>query len=137
MTGVQCVKQDGVTALIRSEGAGRFSDLRDRRQMLHRLHLSGTSDDARFGPLTWLLIRIAGWVVAIHWAEIAVWALLYRWQNCLPDFESSLYFSTVTYTTVGYGDLVLAKGWAYPGRESRRSLASSCAVGPRDFSLPS
>lgn len=29
----------------------------------------------------------------------------------MPDAESAFYFSGVTYTTVGYGDLVLPKPW--------------------------
>jgi ion channel len=29
----------------------------------------------------------------------------------LPDAESSLYFSGVTYTTLGYGDLLLPNEW--------------------------
>jgi hypothetical protein len=32
-------------------------------------------------------------------------------QKCLPDAESSFYFAGVTYTTVGYGDLLLPKEW--------------------------
>src|SRR5688572_4042065 len=79
--------------------------------MMQRLGLSGTPQTAGFISRIWLLVRAAGWVVAIHGLEIAVWALFYWWQNCLPDFESSLYFSVVTYTTVGYGDLVLPTGW--------------------------
>jgi manganese/iron transport system permease protein len=47
----------------------------------------------------------------VHVAEIAVWALFYCWAGCLPDAESAFYFSGATYTTVGYGDLVLAKPW--------------------------
>jgi hypothetical protein len=43
----------------------------------------------------------------IHFAEIFLWAQFYSWQKCLPDLESSIYFSVVTCTTVGYGDLVL------------------------------
>ena len=43
--------------------------------------------------------------------EIAVWALFFWWQQCLPDAESSFYFSGVTYATIGYGDLVLPKEW--------------------------
>jgi voltage-gated potassium channel len=43
--------------------------------------------------------------------EIAVWAWFFWWQNCLSDIVSSLYFSGVTYTTVGYGDLVLPYQW--------------------------
>jgi len=32
-------------------------------------------------------------------------------QNCLPDFLTAFYFSIVTYTTVGYGDVVLTAEW--------------------------
>jgi Ion channel len=37
--------------------------------------------------------------------------LFYFWQGCLPDAESAFYFSAVTYTSVGYGDLVLLRPW--------------------------
>jgi len=63
--------------------------------------------ETRFWPITWLLIRIAWWLILIHLVEIAVWALFFWWQKCLPDIESSFYFSGVTYATIGYGDLVL------------------------------
>lgn len=79
--------------------------------VMRRLPLSEAMGDSRFGPRTWLLIRLAAWAVAIHCVEIAVWALFYWWQKCLPDFESSLYFAIVTYTTLGYGDLVLSQEW--------------------------
>ena len=59
----------------------------------------------------WLLIRLAAWVVVIHIIEITGWALFYWWKQCLQDLESSLYFSVVTYATLGYGDLTLVKGW--------------------------
>ena len=67
--------------------------------------------DARFWPITWLLVRIAWFLIVIHLLEIAVWALFFWWQNCLPDAESSFYFSGVTYATLGYGDLLLPKEW--------------------------
>ena len=63
----------------------------------------------------WLLIRLAAWVVVIHIIEITGWAMFYWWKQCLPDLESALYFSVVTYTTVGYGDLTLVKGWRLLG----------------------
>jgi Ion channel len=65
----------------------------------------------RFWPITWLLIRIAWMLILFHLCEIAVWALFFWWQNCLPDAESSFYFSGVTYATLGYGDLLLPKQW--------------------------
>src|SRR5262249_14298268 len=79
--------------------------------VLSHMLRSKAQSDTRFWPITWLLIRIAWWLIAIHMFEIAVWALFFWWQNCLPNAESSLYFSGVTYATIGYGDLVLLLGW--------------------------
>jgi Ion channel len=69
----------------------------------------------RFWPVTWLLVSVAWWLLLLHLVEISVWALFYWWQKCLPDAESSFYFSGVTYTTVGYGDLVLPREWRLLG----------------------
>jgi hypothetical protein len=66
-------------------------------------------------PITWLLIRVTWFLILIHVAEITVWALFYLWGGCLPDAESAFYFSGVTYTTIGYGDLVLPKPWRMLG----------------------
>ena len=71
--------------------------------------------ERRFWPLTWRLLGVAWRLVLLHLAEISVWALFYWWQQCLPDAESSFYFSAVTYTTVGYGDLVLPQEWRLVG----------------------
>jgi len=76
----------------------------------HVLH-STVRPDTRFWPITWLLIRVAWLLIVIHFVEIAVWALFFWWNKCLPDAESSFYFSGVTYATIGYGDLVLPKEW--------------------------
>jgi hypothetical protein len=32
-----------------------------------------------------------------------------------PNFESALYFSTVTYATIGYGDVLIEKSWRILG----------------------
>ena len=71
--------------------------------------------EGRFWPLTWRLLGVAWRLVLLHLAEIIVWGLFYWWQQCLPDAESSFYFSAVTYTTVGYGDLVLPQEWRLLG----------------------
>jgi ion channel len=67
----------------------------------------------------WLWIRrfimLAVWMVILHLVEIAVWASFYSWRNAMPDFQSAVYFSAVTYTTTGYGDLVLASPWRLVG----------------------
>ena len=79
--------------------------------VLERVWRSPARPDTRFWTITWLLVRIAWFLIVIHLLEIAVWALFFRWEKCLPDAESSFYFSGVTYATLGYGDLLLPKEW--------------------------
>ena len=43
--------------------------------------------------------------------DVALWATFYYVSGALPTFEEALYFSTVTFTTVGYGDIVLGREW--------------------------
>jgi hypothetical protein len=64
---------------------------------------------------TWLFIRLAGWIVLLHLIEITTWALLYLRQGAMADLQSALYFSAVTYTTTGYGDVVLPREWRLVG----------------------
>ena len=57
------------------------------------------------------LLRIIWWLVVLHLAEISIWALFYQWRGFFPDAESAFYFSASTYTTLGYGDVVLPREW--------------------------
>ena len=66
-------------------------------------------------PWIRLFISLAGWIILLHVTEIAVWALAYALMRAMPDFQSALYFSAVTYTTTGYGDLVLPDRWRLVG----------------------
>jgi ion channel len=70
-----------------------------------------------FWQATWLFTCVAAWMILLHLGEITVWALFYRWveMETLPDLQSALYFSGVTYTTTGYGDLVLPEPWRLLG----------------------
>ncbi len=51
----------------------------------------------------------------LHAAEIWLYAALYALSGALGSFEEALYFSTSTYTTIGYGDVVLPRGWRLLG----------------------
>jgi Ion channel len=68
-----------------------------------------------FLRLNWLFIRLAAWLVLLHLIEVVIWAQFYVWRGAMPDLASSFYFSAVTYTTTGYGDLVLPTEWRLVG----------------------
>lgn len=57
------------------------------------------------------MITVVMGLFAVLTAEIWLWAGCYRLLGVLPDFETALYFSTVTFSTIGYGDIVPANGW--------------------------
>ena len=67
-----------------------------------------------FKRATFLAFVVLGVMIA-HTIEIWIWALLYYISGAVPDFESALYFSTSSFTTVGYGDVVLDKSWRLLG----------------------
>ena len=43
--------------------------------------------------------------------EVTIWASAYLALNAIDGFEQALYFSTVTFTSLGYGDVVLDEKW--------------------------
>ncbi len=64
---------------------------------------------------TCLFILVAAWIILLHLSEIVVWAAFYTWRGAMPGMQSAFYFSAVTYTTTGYGDLVLPAEWRVVG----------------------
>lgn len=62
-----------------------------------------------------ILVGASVGVFAVHTIEIWLYALLYRTVGLFAHFEEALYFSTVTYATIGYGDLTLSHEWRVLG----------------------
>ena len=61
-----------------------------------------------------ILIRTVIVLVALHVLEIVLWAFAYRAMvpdSDLANFEQAVYFSFVTFTTLGYGDITLSESW--------------------------
>jgi hypothetical protein len=81
---------------------------------LRRLRKRATSITTFYSSVL-LFVLLAVWMILLHLAEIAVWAAAFVINGALPTFETALYFSAVTYTTTGYGDVVLAQGWRLHG----------------------
>ena len=62
-----------------------------------------------------LLAGLVSVLLLLHLAEAVVWALFYLLAGALPDLETAAYFSLTSYTTVGYGDVVLPEPWRLLG----------------------
>ncbi len=48
-------------------------------------------------------------VVIGHIIQIWIWAFCFLWLDAMPRLEPALYFSLSTYTTLGFGDLLLGE----------------------------
>ncbi len=62
-----------------------------------------------------LLVLVFGVVIVLSLVEAGIWAMLYYVRGLFPDFETSLYFSLGTFSTIGYGDVVLPQRWRLLG----------------------
>ena len=61
-----------------------------------------------------ILSYTAAFFMVLHYMEIALWAAVYMAIPALDKishWEEAIYFSTVTYTTLGYGDITLPPVW--------------------------
>jgi len=61
-----------------------------------------------------LLIQTSLVILSLHMLEVVVWAAAFWFAPQVPQldsFEDAVYFSSVTFTTLGYGDIVLQQKW--------------------------
>jgi len=60
---------------------------------------------------TLLLSYFVLWLFVATIIEVWAWALLYLIIGAAQSLEEAAYFSTVTFTTLGYGDITLDESW--------------------------
>ena len=61
-----------------------------------------------------IMVRLTSAIIFLHLAEVLLWTAFYWWK-CLPALESAFYFSATSYSTVGYGDVILPPFWRLLG----------------------
>ena len=59
-------------------------------------------------------------MLATHIAELLLWAAVFTGIGAISSIRDAFYFAAVTYTTLGYEDVALAREW--------RLLAPLCAM---------
>ncbi len=67
------------------------------------------------GPYGLRVVKLMGTglaaAVSAHTIQVWIWAAVFVIAETLPDFAEAIYFSLATYTTLGYGDVVVGKGF--------------------------
>jgi len=73
-------------------------------------------DIQKHGPVysATLVVKSMVAIVILHGVVILLWAGFYR-TRCFPSWELAFYFSASSYSTVGYGDLILPSKWRLLG----------------------
>lgn len=61
------------------------------------------------------ILRVVSVLLLLHWVEAGIWAAFFLVSGALPDLETATYFSLTSYTTLGYGDVVLPMSWRLLG----------------------
>lgn len=58
-----------------------------------------------------MLVVAALWILAQLTAGVWLWAFCFWGLNLFDTFETAIYFALVTYTTLGFGDVLLPVDW--------------------------
>ncbi len=61
------------------------------------------------------LVRLVSGLLILHLAEMAIWAAAFTLAGVFGDFETAMYYSLKSYTTVGYGDVLPSPSWRLLG----------------------
>jgi hypothetical protein len=97
-----------INAVIQAEMFTAFGNRLERvvLYLRHRLR--------RFANTAEIVVAVL-FVLLVHTIQVWIWAFAFHWLGALPDLEPALYFAMVTFTTVGYGDIVLSPEWRLLG----------------------
>jgi len=81
--------------------------------LLHRRdYMEETVPMVGFGIL---LLFLFSMMMILHLVDITLWGIFYYSRGWFADFESAVYFSLSSYTTIGYGDVLLPQRWRLLG----------------------
>jgi hypothetical protein len=86
--------------------------------------------EQKAGPLLVcvLLSVVFAFIMLLHMTEACVWAAYYYWRGFFETYETALYFSLKSYSTVGYGDVLLPQNWRLLGTIEGISGALLCGL---------
>ncbi len=78
---------------------------------LMRSTFVGRLNHQRAGHSALIILLVVVSIAGLHTIEIWMFAVLYLWLGLFGDLMDAVYFSASTFSTVGFGDLVLPEKW--------------------------
>ena len=111
------------TVAIHAIGSARWLGMVGRRH-------AGREPRGRTAHLFVSILSTAMVLLILHFIEALLWALLYRalpTEAGLSSLKEAVYFSLVSFTTLGYGDVTLSPQWELLG--PMESMAGITVIG--------
>ncbi|PTV95059.1 ion channel [Rhodobacter aestuarii] len=65
--------------------------------------------------LLMVLLVVSLWAMGVVTVGVWLWAICFRLLGVFHTMEAAVYFSLTSYTTLGYGDVILPKDWRILG----------------------
>ena len=88
-----------VQAVFMLSGFGALRALKARNRVFKLHHAS------------LLIVVFVLYMFVAMMSEIIIWAAVYEWIGAIGDFSDALYVSASSFTTIGYGDVGIAREW--------------------------
>ncbi|MGD9979986.1 MAG: ion channel [Hyphomonadaceae bacterium] len=98
----------GVTTLI------HFFGLLSLTRLMSRAHVRLRTHEGALRQAGMILLVVFG-IFVLHTAQVWTYAVIYELLGQFETFEQALYFSTVSFSTLGFGDLTLGVDWRVLG----------------------
>ena len=99
-----------VVLTIAVEAAFIIAGVQALRKLAHWLERSH-----RLQKAVAVLAGITVWLMAAHTIAVWLWAAVFLALGAFHSLEPAVYFSVVTFTTLGFGDLILGEEWRILG----------------------
>mgnify|MGYP000496770652 CR=1 FL=1 len=102
------------TVMVAATTLIHFFGLLTLTRLMSRAHTRLRTHDAAWRQAGMILLVVFG-IFAMHTAQIWLYAVVFRGLGEFATFEQALYFSIVSFSTLGLGDLTLSANWRVLG----------------------
>ena len=92
-----------LTIIVHATATSYVIELAEKKSKVHMKNL-------KINKIYWVSVIVLLMFLASI-IEAVLWAISYLTLDAIQVFEEALYFSIVTYTTLGFGDIILKDSW--------------------------